>query len=78
MTVEVQAPETPVDELENQEHVIREYVTCGNCHSQVILFSRTIKTFCYRCGLPVTEPDEAGLYYRVIEAGNKISSTNAD
>ncbi len=53
-------------ENEEQAQVIRNLAECPGCHSRVILFSRTIQTFCYRCGLPVTKLDELGLYYDVV------------
>ncbi len=42
-----------------KEHVLE----CENCGEKVILFSRTIQTYCYHCGLAVTHLDNLGLYY---------------
>jgi predicted amidophosphoribosyltransferase len=36
---------------------------CSACAAKVILLSRTIKTYCYRCGLPVTHLGYGKLYY---------------
>jgi predicted amidophosphoribosyltransferase len=44
---------------------------CPVCRARVILFSRTFQTYCYRCGLPVTRLDPAGLYYEVIIPADK-------
>lgn len=38
-------------------------IECENCGEKVILFSRTIQTYCYHCGLAVTHFDYLGLYY---------------
>ena len=42
-------------------------IECENCGEKVILFSRTIQTYCYHCGLAVTYLDALGLYYEPVE-----------
>lgn len=69
MTTEVQVPAmTATNNTENdkEKKVINSLAECPGCGSQTILFSRTIQTFCYRCGMAVTELDKAGMYYEVI------------
>jgi hypothetical protein len=41
-------------------------IDCQNCGEKVILFSRTIQTYCYHCGLAVTWLDDLGLYYEPV------------
>ncbi len=65
----IEAPDqTPNQSPEEPEQVITNLAACANCGRKSILFSRTIQTFCFNCGLPVTELEEAGLYYAVIAA----------
>ncbi len=40
--------------------------TCYACGADVIMLSRTIQTFCYRCGVPLTTLGSSGLYYELI------------
>jgi hypothetical protein len=49
-----------------QENITKTYAECPGCHSQTLLFSRTIKTYCFRCGLPVTKLDANHMYYIAI------------
>jgi hypothetical protein len=51
-----------------QENITKNYAECPGCHSQTLLFSRTIKTYCFRCGLPVTKLDANNMYYIAIIA----------
>lgn len=53
------------------ESAIHRLAICPGCRARVILFSRTFQTYCYRCGLPVTRLDQAGLYYEVIIPADK-------
>lgn len=46
-----------------QENITKNYAECPGCHSQTLLFSRTIQTYCFRCGLPVTKRDADNMYY---------------
>lgn len=46
-----------------QENITKNYAECPSCHSQTLLFSRTIQTYCFRCGLPVTKLDANKMYY---------------
>jgi rRNA maturation endonuclease Nob1 len=55
-----QTPQTSAHAVEQIEH---HYTRCPNCKAQVILLPRTIKTFCYLCGEPVTRLDSANMYY---------------
>lgn len=52
-----QHPERPEERIEHK------FTTCRHCQAQVILLARTIQTFCYRCGEPVTKLDKANMYY---------------
>ncbi|HEX2914051.1 MAG TPA: hypothetical protein VH186_24825 [Chloroflexia bacterium] len=67
MATELETPDNiePVNPDTIGDIIINE-AACPGCTSKVILFSRTIQTFCYRCGLPVTRLDPEGFYYEVI------------
>jgi ribosomal protein S27E len=41
-------------------------VACPACTAKTILFSRTIQTFCFTCGTPVTHLDQDGMYYETL------------
>ncbi len=47
--------------------VIERLAECPSCGRQAILFSRTIQTFCYRCGQPVSKLDQNGMYYNPLK-----------
>jgi hypothetical protein len=42
-------------------------VVCPTCDSNVILFSRTIQTYCWKCGVAVTQLGKSGMYYELPE-----------
>ena len=48
------------------EQVIKNVADCPNCGNRAILFSHTIQTFCYHCGMAVTRLDATGLYYVLV------------
>lgn len=70
MTTQVQTSEAETNsEVELFEEVVsNQLAECPTCGNRVILFSRTIQTYCYNCGLPVTVLDKMGLYYELVEA----------
>ncbi len=71
MTIELHSPKKSTGSPGNPaEPALKNMATCSSCQSRVILFSRTFQTYCYRCGLPVTQLDAQGLYYDVVEAAD--------
>lgn len=58
----------PSNNSENSSaDITRQYAECPGCASRVLLFSQTIQTFCFQCGLPVAVLDEQEMYYRPIK-----------
>ncbi|NWJ95114.1 MAG: hypothetical protein HXX20_04960 [Chloroflexi bacterium] len=55
--------ELPVESAQAEEGIPHNFCQCLNCRAEVILLARTIQTFCYLCGEPVTKPDKHNMYY---------------
>ncbi len=71
--METQDVNQPTSEA-NEGQVVNRVAKCPGCGARTILFSATIQTYCYRCGLPVTQLDQAGMFYEQILPDSEVIS----